>query len=59
MEHHLVGETVQVLEKLEREIMAELAKAHNDTLKANLNEIRVVSSINLLVLILKFFDILN
>ena len=40
MEHHLVGETVQVLEKLEREIMAELAKAHNDTLKANLNEIR-------------------
>lgn len=40
MEHHLVGETVQVLEKLEREIMAELAKAHNDTLKQNLNEIR-------------------
>ena len=40
MEHHLVGETVQVLEKLEREIMSELAKANNETLKNNLNEIR-------------------
>ena len=40
MEHHLVGETVQVLEKLEREIMAELAKAHNETLKANLKEVQ-------------------
>ena len=40
MEHHLVGETVQVLEKLEREIMAELAKAHNETLKANLQEVQ-------------------
>jgi hypothetical protein len=36
MEHHLVGETVQVLEKLEREIMSELAKANNESLKNNL-----------------------
>ena len=40
MEHHLIGETVQVLEKLEREIMIEMAKANSETLKENLNEIR-------------------
>ncbi len=40
MEHHLVGETVQVLEKLEREISNQLARAHSDTLKGNLEELR-------------------
>ena len=40
MEHHLVKESVRVLEKLEKEVSDQLARAHNDSLKANLEELR-------------------
>ena len=40
MEHHLVKESVRVLEKLEREVSEQLARAHNDSLKSKLEELR-------------------
>ena len=40
MEHHLVKESVRVLEKLEKEVSDQLARAHNDSLKNQLEELR-------------------
>ena len=40
MEHHLIKESVRVLEKLEREVSEQLARAHSDSLKSKLEELR-------------------